>query len=124
MPPDSSPYGLPSTSAANSPSAVIDLEECIHQEMLRQAGIAPDVPQLPYLKTELLLHQKKNLRRMIDLENEGRSILQMDAIGMGKTCKHIHSPTSLCGVGQGVRKCWRYFGAKDRSWRGQEMDFE
>jgi hypothetical protein len=68
---------------------VIDLEECIRQEMLRQAGTASNVPQLPYLTTELLLHQKKNLRRMIDLENGGHSILQMDGIGMGKTRKPV-----------------------------------
>lgn len=76
-----------SVSGVRAQSPVIDLEECISQEMVRQAGLQPNSPELPFLKTELLLHQKKNLRRMIDLEAAGRSILMMDAIGMGKTCE-------------------------------------
>lgn len=87
MPQDGSPYGRTSVSAVRAQPPVIDLEECIAEEMARQAGVLPTVLQLPFLKTELFLHQKKNVQRMIDLEAQGHSILQMDAIGMGKTCE-------------------------------------
>ena len=74
-----------SSSAPVSPS--IDLEDCIAQEMEAQAGISTDVGVIPYLRTPLLLHQKKNVLRMTQLEERGHGILLMDAIGMGKTCE-------------------------------------
>lgn len=85
MPQEGSPYGRPSSSSVRAHSLVVDLENCFVEEMASQAGILPHVPQLPFLKMELFLHQKKNVRRMIDLEEQGRSVLQMDTVGMGKT---------------------------------------